>query len=57
MNYFKWYNVELVNGEKFVGSPYMLPSGHNYNMWYIDYVTIKSRDIPVNQVKSMVECK
>jgi len=53
MNYFKWYNVELDDGEKFVGSPYLLPSGNNYDFWYIDYVTIKSRTVPVNQVKSM----
>jgi hypothetical protein len=52
-DYFKWYNVELVSGEKFLGSPYMLPSGRNYDFWYIDYTTIKSRQIPVSQVKSM----
>jgi hypothetical protein len=53
MNYFKWYNVELESGEKFVGSPYLLPSCQNYDFWYIDYVTIKTRTIPKDQVKSM----
>jgi hypothetical protein len=49
-----WYIVELVGGEKFVGSPYMLPLGKEYDFWYFDYITVKTRTIPVAEVKSMV---
>jgi hypothetical protein len=54
---YKWYWVELVNGEKFLGSPRLLNNADIYDFWYIDYTTIKSRWIPVADVKSMTEAK